>query len=1003
MRKTGKTEHIKKWVNKGNWFKRAGILAMAAVFALPAQGYAGERMETQGETDSAVGGMRVEQELFHIHIGNEEGSGCYTKEIRHVHEGDAGGGGGCYRSPVYHVHTGNETDGGGCYGKADYHVHTGNETDGKGCYGKAVYHVHAGNVSSGGGCYGEAVYHAHTGSVSSGGGCYGKTVCHVHTGSASSGGGCYGKAVYHVHTGDAQAGGGCYTVPVYHSHDGNETAGGSCYQPVYHAHTDACYTTETCTAVYEGGFQRLDEYDEHCYHHGETLHMTFEGTFQHQSCGQGRVTDRKSICWACHKMDITHQYQKTVCGKGEDTVEGYVISCGKGTDTVDAWNLGCGKNESTVVEYGMDCGKNTSTVDSYRINCGKNEKSVDAYRQNCGKTEKTVVSYQINCGKTEESIDSYSRICGKDETVTDAYALDCGKTEETIDGYGLNCGREENTAYAIFSLSNTCAGWSREPVVLQAACEDEDGFLLLAEKPFVWEGAETEEGGEGSTEAEEKTGSGDGENVHVPYRNSKYTAAENGVYTVRLLAENEDMDKKEPVLSIEVKNIDRTAPAIREVLSGTEAEAEQNRIRVTAEDVQPDGSRGSGLPREAYSFDGGKTWTTEREYTVKENGTVEIAVRDICGNVSRESITVSNIRKEEPDGGGTGDGGDDGKKEEDGKGDTGNGNGKEDEKEDNGKKEDGKEDGKENGKEDTGIGDGKENDGKKEDGSDGLKEDDGNGKTDDSGKKDNMEEDLDSAGQTQGNRDDSDDGSSDSGDDGGNGEDGSGGFGNGAENGREDIKIPEEGMQPEKTAEKKAGRKKTGGKAEKNAEDGDGGSNRRQHTAGIRPILPDAERAGEHKAGKKEHKLPGKEETTVKQKEVKAEPVLAVRQGTMKKTEVMAPVVKAVTFTVSGVAFAAVLLFLLYMMLRSVGVYHQDGEGGSRYAGSYMMKKTENGFEVNLPDLLLEQSSTGQFTLRTGRLFARRHKGEELVVLAGRRKEAVWIDWEIPLKLATFA
>ena len=105
----------------------------------------------------------------------------------------------------------------------------------------------------------------------------------------------------------------------------------------------------------------------------------------------------------------------------------------------------------------------------------------------------------------------------------------------------------------------------------------------------------------------------------------------------------------------------------------------------------------------------------------------------------------------------------------------------------------------------------------------------------------------------------------------------------------------------------------------------------------------------------------------------------------------MEPVVKAVTFTVSGVAFAAVLLFLLYMMLRSVRVYHQDGEGGSKYAGSYLLKKTETGFEVSLPDLILEQSATGQFTLRTGRLFAQRHKGEELVVLAGRRKEAVWI------------
>lgn len=986
---------IRKRRKMGNWVRRTGILAVAAVLALPVQAYATEATESREETESGVCGMRVEQELFHVHTGNEEeGSGCYTKVIRHVHEGDAGEGGGCYGSPVYHVHTGNETDGGGCYGSPVYHVHTGNERDGKGCYGEAVCHTHTGNVSSGDGCYGEAVYHTHTGSPSSGGGCYGKAVCHVHTGSASSGGGCYGKAVYHVHTGNAAAGGGCYTVPVCHSHDGNETAGGNCYRPVYHVHSDACYAEETCTAVYEGGFQRLDEYDEHCYHHGETLHMTFEGTFNHQSCGRGRVTDTKSICWACHKMDITHQYKKTVCGKGEDTVEGYVLSCGKETDTVDAWNLGCGKNESTVVEYGLNCGKNTSTVDSYRINCGKNEKSVDAYRINCGKTEKTVDAYRQNCGKTEESIDSYSRICGKNETVADAYALDCGKTEETIDGYGLNCGREENTAYAVFSLSDTSAGWSRGPVVLQAACEDKDGFLILADEPFVWEGAETEENGTGGAQPGD-TGE---ETGHATGRNSRYAAAENGIYTVRLLTENEDVDKKEPVLSIEVKNIDRTAPAIREVLYGTETEAEQNGIRVTAEDVQPDGSKGSGLPREAYSFDGGKTWTADREYTVKENGTVEIAVRDICGNVSGESITINNIRKEKPDGGSTGDGGDDGKKEEEGKGDTGNDNKNKNEnengKEDGGKEDNGKEDNgkKEDGKEDNGSGGEKEEDGKKEDRPDGSKEDDGNGGSGDEGKKDSTEPDT-------GNRDNHDEEGSDSGE----GREDNGGSGSGQENAGDSVKIPAEGKRPEKAAEKKTGQKKTGGEAEKTAGDGDGGNSRRSHTAGIRPILPNAERAGKRKAGKEEHNLPGKEETTVKQREVKAKPVMAVRQGTMKKTGVMEPVVKAVTFTVSGVAFAAVLLFLLYMMLRSVRVYHQDGEGGSKYAGSYLLKKTETGFEVSLPDLILEQSATGQFTLRTGRLFAQRHKGEELVVLAGRRKEAVWIDREIPLKLVTFA
>ena len=169
----------------------------------------------------------------------------------------------------------------------------------------------------------------------------------------------------------------------------------------------------------------------------------------------------------------------------------------------------------------------------------------------------------------------------------------------------------------------------------------------------------------------------------------------------------------------------------------------------------------------------------------------------------------------------------------------------------------------------------------------------------------------------------------------------------------------------------------------------------KNRSIGVRPSFPTEEKTG----GKKVKT----EETTVKQQEVKAEPVLTVQPETVKRKGDVAPVVKAITFTVSGVAFAAVLLFLFYMMLRSIRVYHQDGEGGSCYAGSYMMKKTENGFEVNLPDTVLEQSATGQFILRTGKMFAKRHRGEELVILTGRRKEAVWIEREIPLKLATFA
>ena len=66
------------------------------------------------------------------------------------------------------------------------------------------------------------------------------------------------------------------------------------------------------------------------------------------------------------------------------------------------------------------------------------------------------------------------------------------------------------------------------------------------------------------------------------------------------------------------------------------------------------------------------------------------------------------------------------------------------------------------------------------------------------------------------------------------------------------------------------------------------------------------------------------------------------------------------------------------------------------------MKKTENGFEVKLPDMILEQSVTGQYILRPGRIFTARHRGEELLILTAQRRESVWVDREIPLKMATF-
>ncbi len=981
--------------------QRAGILFLAAALAVPAQIQAqegtmagslpGERETFMQKEVQTAEGNRIEKELYHVHTGTgEEGSGCYTRDILHVHEGNPSEGGACYSEPVYHEHTGNESDGAGCYGEKKYHVHEGSEAEGGVCYRQAVYHSHTGSGTKGGGCYGTAVYHAHSGSAAKGGGCYGTAVSHTHSGSAAKGGGCYGKAVYHSHTGSASSGGGCYKLPVYHSHAGDSSSGGDCYRAVYHTHTDNCYTTEKCIATYEGGFQRIAEYDAECYHHGMTLHMTFEGTYKHQDCGLGKVTDSKTICWACNKMDIDHKYQKITCGKDEKTVEGYELSCGKRTDTVDSWKTGCNQNETSIMGYEINCGKNTSSIDSYQRDCGKNEKSVESYQINCGKSEKTVESYRRDCGKTEETIDSYVRNCGKDETVVDAYARSCQKTEETIDGHELGCGREENRAYAVFSLSNPNAGWSSSPIVLQAACEDKDGFLHLEEIPFSWTGGNVDmaEGVEGGVE--EGTGEDRRSGADAPEYISDYisscTVKENGTYTVRLLTKNDDISEAEPALSIEVRNIDDTAPVIREVLYDTEEGAAGNEVRVIAEDIQPDGSSGSGLAQKAYSFDGGKTWTEKAVYEVKENGKLLIMVRDLCGNISEKNIEISNIREEGTDGGDKS-----GLENENGEGkEPGSENKKDEEKPEPENEEGGEKPGPGN-----------------ENGGDKPEPEDGGGEGNDS----DLENEKD------GESDSGSEGEKDSGDDSGQGS-GENGEDNSDSQGGDEDDSSDAGGEAENTnhnnrkEEEKPQKKTTGGNEEAAGEKKQSGEARPAVAGKMKDVKEEKKETEKKEPEKKETEkrktedkinLPKKkEEISVKQQEVNAESVTVLQTETMKKNDVAAPVVKAVTFTVGSVAFAAVLLYLLYMMFRSIRVYHQDGEGASHYAGSCMMKKTENGFEVKLPDMIVEQSATGQFSLRPGGIFASRHKGEELLILAGERKEAVWIDKEIPFKLAVF-
>ena len=936
---------------------------------------------------------KIWQEIHHVHIGNEEEGGlCYGKEVKHEHLGSEAEGGVCFQSPVFHVHEGNEKESGECYRTEILHAHKGTQANGEGCYGQPVYHAHTGNADAGGGCYGLPVYHKHTGSGNLGGGCYGRPVYHTHTGNQTGKGGCYETPVYHAHSGSTTAGGGCYQTAVYHTHGGDEVSGGACFEPIYHQHMDSCYQEARCDMEYVGNLQIQREESGYCSHHGNANIVHFRANFRHQSCGRGIAEDGNSTCWTCQTMNSWHTYNKIVCGKDESTVEGYRRICGKETSTVEAWDLGCGKNEASVEKYVLSCGKSDKTIDSYQINCNKNDKTVDSYRTNCNKTEANIDRYALNCGKTWKDIDSYALSCTKDKETIDSYVISCGKTEETTDSYALSCTKNEKEGYAEFSVSNQKEQWTSEDVILRADIQDADGFLKLPSEPFCWNGAGVEE---------EET--------------QEVTVKENGIYHVRLRLENEDVDEKEPMLSIEVKNIDKTAPSIEQIIFSKEADVESNTVRIIAKDLQPDGSPGSGLDEEAYSFDGGKTWQKENNLELKKNASLSLAVRDFCGNISAQNVEITNIKEE------------DGSQDKDTDGTEGEGQDKDtDGTEGEGQDKDTDGTGGEGQDKDT---DGTEGEGQEKD-TDGA-EGEGVDKDTDGTGEEGQDRDTDGAEEGEQDKD-------------GTGEEGKDGDKEGNEEENRDKNEEKDKNQSGNKNESQQGNQdgNQGGSHEGNASGSLGGKPQENETnqkenAGketnqeidksVEAMKKETKRTGMD--GKIQGEMAGKEKKELKNRaEVEkrkitlpdkqepyeeeiieielpktgAEPENNSRARVLTRAEAVGKVAKAVTFTVSSIMLAAGLIYLIYLMFRSIQIFDCDGEGNVRYVGSCIMKRTEGGFEVRIPNMIWEHSSTGQYNLRPSKAFAKKNKGKELIVMAGENRESVWIDKDIPFRMSMY-
>lgn len=170
--------------------------------------------------------------------------------------------------------------------------------------------------------------------------------------------------------------------------------------------------------------------------------------------------------------------------------------------------------------------------------------------------------------------------------------------------YDLNCGKNGAAAVS-FSCEKSTQGWAKELDLTASYSVHEGGINISG---FLW------------------NGSPGGARCHV---------TQNGTYTLRLAGSgNVDFS---PTISVTVDHIDNTSPSISSFQTASDAWGSSVQLIVNASDGQ------SGLAGEAYSYDGGASWSSSNTHTVTANGGYSVRVRDAVGNVSTAETTVEHI------------------------------------------------------------------------------------------------------------------------------------------------------------------------------------------------------------------------------------------------------------------------------------------------------------------------------------------------------------------------
>ncbi|MDD3416401.1 MAG: hypothetical protein PHY47_20760 [Lachnospiraceae bacterium] len=99
-------------------------------------------------------------------------------------------------------------------------------------------------------------------------------------------------------------------------------------------------------------------------------------------------------------------------------------------------------------------------------------------------------------------------------------------------------------------------------------------------------------------------------------------------------------------LKLEIGNIDRNPPILHAAnlvrINEVNGYCKECSVKIEAEDTK------AGLHEQAYSFNGGITYQKNKENTIVQNETVDIAIRDGLSNICRSSVSINCIDREAP-------------------------------------------------------------------------------------------------------------------------------------------------------------------------------------------------------------------------------------------------------------------------------------------------------------------------------------------------------------------